>query len=167
VDTSNPHEELQALYERHGDQVWALAYARLGNAHTAWDIKQETFLRLWNELVDGEVILNPLAWLLLVARNLAVDHGKSAFHRNGTSPPQAMNDVRGNEQSPLEAAAHNEDLARLLDELATLPEMDQEILMLQASGWSCEELGVLFDRTPKAIRNKLSRARRQLRDRLR
>src|SRR5919198_4933543 len=82
------------LYQRHSREVWALAYARWMNADTAMDITQEAFLRLWKKWEDGETILNPRAWLLRVARNLAEDHAKSAFRRNGTHPPQTMNGVR-------------------------------------------------------------------------
>src|SRR5437016_1472585 len=76
--------EFEALYQRYSREVWALAYARWMNADTALDITQEAFLRLWKQWETGEKILNPRAWLLRVARNLAEDYAKSAFRRNGT-----------------------------------------------------------------------------------
>src|SRR5207248_8786960 len=85
--------DFEALYQRHSREVWALAYARWMNADTALDITQETFLRLWKQWETGEAIVNPRAWLLRVARNLAEDYAKSAFRRNGTNPPQTMNGV--------------------------------------------------------------------------
>ena len=63
------------------------------NSDVAMGIAQETFLRLWKQWENGETIVNPRAWLLRVARNLAEDHAKSAFRRNGTQPPQTMNGV--------------------------------------------------------------------------
>src|SRR5689334_25413293 len=83
----------EEAYQRHSREVWALAYARWMNADTAMDITQEAFLRLWKQIEAQEVILNPRAWLLRVARNLAEDHAKSAFRRNGTHPPQTMNEI--------------------------------------------------------------------------
>jgi len=47
------------------------------DADTALDITQEAFLRLWKQRESGEEILNPRAWLLRVARNLAEDYAKS------------------------------------------------------------------------------------------
>ena len=76
--------DFEALYERHSREVWALAYARWMNADTAQDIMQEAFLRLWKQWQENTRILNPRAWLLRVARNLAEDYAKSAFSRNGT-----------------------------------------------------------------------------------
>src|SRR5437764_14826380 len=92
--------DFEALHERHSREVWALVYARWLNADLASDIMQEAFLRLWRQWQDGEAILNPRAWLLRVARNLAEDHAKSAFRRNGTHPPQTMNGVRSREPLP-------------------------------------------------------------------
>src|SRR5437870_10522522 len=98
---NSPRDDFEALYQRYSREVWALAYARWMNADTAMDITQEAFLRLWKQWEAGEQIANPRAWLLRVARNLAEDHAKSAFRRNGTSPPQTMNDVRADDLLPI------------------------------------------------------------------
>src|SRR6516162_11134783 len=100
--------DFEALYQRHSREVWALAYARWMNADTAMDITQEAFLRLWKQWEAGEPITNPRAWLLRVARNLAEDHAKSAFRRNGTSPPQTMNEVRAEAPLPIERLEREE-----------------------------------------------------------
>src|SRR5579885_1357306 len=105
--------DFEVLYERHSREVWAMAYARWMNADTALDIMQEAFLRLWKQWEDGEAILNPRAWLLRVARNLAEDHAKSAFRRNGTHPPQTMNGVRAHDPLPLEQLEREETFGQL------------------------------------------------------
>src|SRR5947208_6995709 len=106
------HAAFDALYQRYNREVWALAYARWMDADSALDITQEAFLRLWKEWEKGEVIDNPRAWLMRVARNLAEDYKKSAFHRNGTLPPQLMNGVRGPEWSPLDKLERDETFAQ-------------------------------------------------------
>src|SRR5437762_6754841 len=123
--------DFEALYQRHSREVWALVYARWLNADVARDIAQETFLRLWKQWEDGEKILNPRAWLLRVARNLAEDHGKSAFRRNGTQSPQTMNGVQGHDPLPLECMALAETFGQLRKELEQLPAGDREILTLR------------------------------------
>src|SRR6516164_9440962 len=106
-------EDFQAVYESHSREVWSLVYARWLNADIALDIMQETFLRLWKQWEDGEEILNPRAWLLRVARNLAEDHAKSSFRRNGTHPPQVMNGIRSQAPLPLEQLEREEMFAQL------------------------------------------------------
>src|SRR3954471_18537678 len=117
--------DFETLYQRHSREVWALAYARWMNADTAMDITQEAFLRLWKKLEEGEKILNVRAWLLRVARNLAEDHAKSAFRRNGTSPPQTMNGVQSREIAPLERLEQSETFALVAELLEELSEPDR------------------------------------------
>src|SRR6266436_2662722 len=112
--------EFEEIYERHTREVWAVAYARWTNADVAMDIMQETFLRLWKQWQEGSDILNPRAWLLRVARNLAEDYAKSAFRRNGTHPPQTMNGVRSHDPLPLESLEREETFAQLRDVLEQL-----------------------------------------------
>src|SRR5438045_7892360 len=123
--------DFEALYQRHSREVWALAYARWMNTDTALDIAQEAFLRLWRQWESGEKILNPRAWLLRVARNLAEDYAKSAFRRNGTQPPLTMNGVRGRESVPLDMMAKEETFGQLREELESLAHADREILTLR------------------------------------
>src|SRR3954470_20452483 len=114
--------EFEALYARHSREVWALAYARWMDADLAMDIAQEAFLRLWKHWEDGDAILNPRAWLLRVARNLAEDSAKSSFRRNGTQPPEQLNGVHGHEPPPLDRLAREETFERLRGLIAELPE---------------------------------------------
>src|SRR3954463_3988101 len=116
--------DFEALHERCSREVWALAYARWLNADLALDIMQESFLRLWKQWQAGEEILNPRAWLLRVARNLAEDHAKSSFRRNGTSPPQTMNGVEGHDPLPLESLEKEETFAKVREVLEELPTAD-------------------------------------------
>src|SRR5216683_1795129 len=122
------HADFAALYERHGREVWALAYARWMNADTAMDITQEAFLRLWKQWENAETILNPRAWLLRVARNLAEDVAKSSFRKNGTHPPEVMNGARAHDPLPLDGLEREETFAQLRGALEQLPAADREIL---------------------------------------
>jgi RNA polymerase sigma-70 factor (ECF subfamily) len=160
--------DFESLYERHSREVWALAYARWMNADTALDITQEAFLRLWKQMEGGETILNPRAWLLRVARNLAEDHAKSAFRRNGTHPPQTMNGVQANDLLPLESLEREETFAQLRDVLEQMPKPDREILTLRyALDYETEQIAALLAINATAVHMRLSRARQRLAERLR
>ena len=159
--------DFERLYERHSREVWALAYARWMNADTALDIMQETFLRLWKQMENGETILNPRAWVLRVARNLAEDHAKSAFRRNGTHPPQTMNGVQAQQPLPLESLEREETFAQIRDVLGQLPEPDREILTLRyALDYNTNEIADMLAIAATAVHMRLSRARQRLAERL-
>src|SRR5215813_10280806 len=148
--SAGPREaDFEALYQRHSREVWALAYARWMNADTALDITQEAFLRLWKQWKDGEEILNPRAWLLRVARNLAEDYAKSAFRRNGTHPPQTMNGVQAHGPLPLESMEREETFAQLRGVLDELPQADREILTLRyALDYNTGQIADLLGKNP-------------------
>jgi RNA polymerase sigma-70 factor (ECF subfamily) len=159
--------DFEALYQRHSREVWALAYARWMNADTAMDVTQEAFLRLWKQIEAREVILNPRAWLLRVARNLAEDHAKSAFRRNGTHPPQTMNGVAAHGPLPLESLEREETFAQLRDVLGQMPKADREILTLRyALDYNTGEIAEMLDINATAVHMRLSRARQRLAERL-
>jgi RNA polymerase sigma-70 factor (ECF subfamily) len=161
------HADFKTLYQRHGREVWALVYARWMNAETAMDICQEAFLRLWKQWQAGEDILNPRAWLLRVARNLAEDHAKSAFRRNGTHPPQTMNGVAADEPMPAVVLEREETFARLRNELEQLPKSDREILTLRYSlDYDTKQIADLLEINHTAVHMRLSRARQRLAERL-
>jgi RNA polymerase sigma-70 factor (ECF subfamily) len=159
--------DFEALYQRHSREVWALAYARWMNAETAQDIMQEAFLRLWKQRREGTRILNPRAWLLRVARNLAEDHAKSAFSRNGTQPPQTMNGVEAKGRPPLERLEQQETFAQVRAILKQMPEADREILTLRyALDYDSEEIAEVLAIQVTAVHMRLSRARQRLAERL-
>ena len=159
--------DFEVLYQRHSREVWALVYARWLNADVAMDITQEAFLRLWKQTTTGETIQNPRAWLLRVARNLAEDHAKSSFRRNGTHPPQTMNGVCAHDPQPLELMERDERLARLRDELAQMSPADREVLTLRyALDYNANQIADLLAVTVTAVHMRLSRARQRLADRL-
>jgi RNA polymerase sigma-70 factor (ECF subfamily) len=156
-----------ALYQRYNREVWALAYTRWMDADIALDIMQEAFLRLWRQWEAGEDIQNPRAWLVRVARNLAEDHVKSAFRRNGTLPPQVMNGVRAPDWSPLESLERDETFAQLHAVLRELSETDRHLLTLRYAldydaGQIAEALGINIT----AVHMRLSRARQRVAERM-
>src|SRR4029079_14955418 len=153
--------------QRHSREVWALAYARWMNADLAQDIMQEAFLRLWKQWQEGEEILNPRAWLLRVARNLAEDHAKSAFRRYGTQPPQTMNGVEGRDLLPLDGMARAEMFGQLKKEMQQLAPADREILTLRyALDYDTSEIAEVLEINATAVHMRLSRAPQRLAERL-
>lgn len=159
--------DFATLYERYSREVWAIAYARRMDADIAMDIAQEAFMRLWKQWEAGETILNPRAWLLRVARNLAEDYAKSAFRRNGTCPPQLMNGVRSHELQPIEMLEREETFGQLRATLAELPEGDRDILTLRyALDYDAVQIAEILGINATAVHMRLSRARQRLADRL-
>ncbi len=161
-------QAFETLYAQHSREVWAIAYARWMDADLALDITQEAFLRLWKHWESAsEVIQNPRAWLLRVARNLAEDQAKSAFRRNGTQAPQWMHSVQTSERPPLEQLLQAETFARLRTILEQMPPGDRDILTLRyALDYDASQIADLLGIQVTAVHMRLSRARQRLAERL-
>jgi len=133
----------------------------------ALDVTQEAFLRLWKQWEIGEEILNPRAWLLRVARNLAEDYAKSAFRRNGTQPPELLDGVRSKQPMPIETLERDELFAQLRAVLESLAPSDREILTLRyALDYDATAIADRLDIAVTAVHMRLSRARQRLAERL-
>jgi RNA polymerase sigma-70 factor (ECF subfamily) len=159
--------DFEALYQQHSREVWAFVYARHLNADLALDLMQEAFLRLWRQVEQGETILNARAWLLKVAHNLAEDHAKSAFTRNGTLAPQLMNGVHSREAPPLENLVQQEAYLQVRNLLEQLSAADREILTLRyALDYSTPQIAEALSINATAVHMRLSRARQRMADKL-
>ena len=165
--TSAIRERFDSLYAQHSREVWALAYARWTDADAALDVMQETFLRLWKQLEDGEEIQNPRAWLLRVARTLAEDQDKSAFRRHGTQPPELLNGLISSGRQPMDKMDRDETFARIRELLDELPTGDREILTFRyALEYDAPQIAELLGIAVTAVHMRLSRARLRLAERL-
>ncbi|HEY2784661.1 MAG TPA: sigma-70 family RNA polymerase sigma factor [Fimbriiglobus sp.] len=159
--------EFDALYQRFGREVWALAYARWPDADLALDVSQEAFLRLWKQWEAGERIENPRAWLMRVARNLAEDFAKSSFRRNGTQPPQMLNGVKSATKSPQDVLEEREMYEQIRGLMGELAPADRDILTLKyALDYDAPTIADVLHVNVSAVHMRLSRARQRLADRL-
>jgi RNA polymerase sigma-70 factor (ECF subfamily) len=70
---------LAAAYDRYGRVVYSLFLRITHDQSAAEDLVQELFLRLWNRRREFDATRGALgAWLLSIARNMAIDHLRSA-----------------------------------------------------------------------------------------
>ncbi|HEY7330457.1 MAG TPA: sigma-70 family RNA polymerase sigma factor [Gemmataceae bacterium] len=160
--------DFEALYERHGKEIWAKAYARLLDKAAAEDITQDTFLRLLSTLSNSEPILNPRAWLMRVCGNLVEDYRKSASQRRRSQQfnPEDLDNIASPELSPLQIAAHLDLTEFLKTALAEIDITLRTPLMMHCIGGKTideisEEIGV----ARVTVWRRIDRALRQLRER--
>lgn len=81
------HDALAALYDRHGDAVFAAACRLTSDRGMAEEVVQETFLALWNRAETFDPTLGSMAaWLHTIARNRTVDRLRAAGRRPNLVP---------------------------------------------------------------------------------
>ena len=156
-------QALEALYQRHSREIWAMAYAYWMDADLALDIVQEAFMRLWKQWQSGRQIVHPQGWLLRVARNLGGDFCKSSFRRHGTQPNHVLESVFSPERLPLDQMEAEETRGQLRAELAKMSRLDREVLTLRyALAYKTRDIADRLEISPAAVNMRLSRARQRL-----
>lgn len=115
-------EALRFLYIRYADNVYGYVASLLHDDHEAEDVTQHVFAKLMTVLPKYEPREVPFsAWILRVARNVAVDH-----MRQRRAVP--CEEVRENEPDEETGSLRT---ASLTEALATLPAEQREVLVLR------------------------------------
>lgn len=156
-------EAFTELIRRYEGMALSVAYARTRNASDAGDIVQEAFMRAWQRLESLDDASRFGHWLSRMIRNLAID--QSRRNRPGsldeTYDPAA--DHAG--PAPMEVA---EQKRQIDGALKGLDELSRECVILRYyENLSSKEIAETLDITPAAVDMRLSRARTQLKERLR
>jgi RNA polymerase sigma-70 factor (ECF subfamily) len=66
-------QTFEKIYESESDAIFRFCLVRVSNREQALDITQETFLRLWQSMLQNKEILNNRAFLFTVAHRLVID----------------------------------------------------------------------------------------------
>lgn len=151
------------LFDRHVQPVFYQAFRVARDADAAQDIVQETFYTLWRKrdvvfLVDASV----LPWLMVTARNMALNAQRKAQRTSGLS---LVDDVTADIATEPARLAENAMVAdRITQAVAKLSPLDRQLFDACVEGdlsyeQAAEKLGVSHG----AVRNRLSRLKQRLR----
>ena len=126
-----------------------------GETELARDLAQEVFLRVSRVVVPVAPEHQLAGWLFRIARNVALDHHRRRIRR----PEEALGTVDSTKGASQEATT------ALNQALSMLPELDRDVFLLrEMSGLSYDEIADACELTPDAVRNRIHRARLQLRE---
>lgn len=149
------------LVRRHEGAVYALALARLRDVDEARDVAQEAFVKALTSLPRLRELDRFGAYVARIATRLAADRRR---RRREVALPERADGRPG----PLEALAGRERGARLLAEVARLPEQMRQVFLLRhVEGCSYERIAELLGLAVGTVAWTLHRARRSLRGSLR
>jgi RNA polymerase sigma-70 factor (ECF subfamily) len=157
--------DLAAVFEQHRPYLRRVAYGTLGSVSEADDVVQEAWLRL--QRVDAAGIRDLRAWLTKTVGRLALDALGSARRRReryvGQWLPEPLVEARPADD-PAEQLARGERVTTaLLVVLERLSPAERTAFVLHdVFGLSFDEVAEVVGRTPAAVRQLASRARRHV-----
>jgi RNA polymerase sigma-70 factor, ECF subfamily len=166
---------LNDLMARHARPVFQFLCRMLGNEDDANDLAQETFVRVYQHRTSFKPGARFTTWLYTIAANLARNHHRW-LSRHPNVSLDAESDATGesigdllpaSNPSPDTVALATERAAAVRAAVASLPpDMREVIILCEWQDLSSAEAAAILETTPKAIDNRLYRARNLLRDRL-
>jgi RNA polymerase sigma-70 factor (ECF subfamily) len=152
----------EELVERTHRRVYTLAYRLVGDRHEAEDVAQEAYLRAYRSLrgFRGEARFE--TWLCRITTNAAMNH----LRRRGRFGEVLAEDderiVIEPEPRAVDEVVERDEVERAL---ATLPPGQRSVVLLKdVYGFSCREIGEEIGISEGAVKVKLHRARRRLKE---
>ena len=157
----------RALVDEHRSRLQSFIERNIGRSSDAEELTQQAFVEAARSIVSfrGESALS--TWLYGIAMNLVRNYLSRAPHRRyAFEDDSALESIATEGANPEEQAERRELLAKLSDELETLPtEMRQVLMLVAVDELSYEEAAVMLSIPIGTVRSRASRARTMLRGR--
>jgi RNA polymerase sigma-70 factor, ECF subfamily len=175
---SGESEAFRALVVRHQRKVYAVALGIVKDRDLAWDVSQEAFLRVHQNLATFKGDSSFSTWVLRITTHLAID----SVRRERTGTKDDIDEVRegdlqgGGEgilatslgNDPQENALRREMMGKIQEALGQLPEKHRTILVLrEIEGLSYEELAERLGIQKGTVMSRLFHARKKMQGLLR
>ena len=156
-------EAFGRLYDRNVDTVYRFIYFRVNDRALAEDFTSETFLRALRRIGSISYQGRDIgAWFVTIARNIILDHRKSARNRLEVTTADT---VEGDQREPSPESAVLELLTneRLMAAVNQLGDDQRECVMLRfIQGFSVAETAAVMGKNDGAIKALQHRAVRKL-----
>jgi RNA polymerase sigma factor (sigma-70 family) len=161
--TRNDAGAFEILVRRHGAMVLRLCQRLLGNVQDAEDACQATFLLLAQHPQRVRKRESLASWLHGVAYRMAADTRRAAGRRRKHEQQAAA----AQPTDPAQTAALRDLQATVEEEIAGLPDKARELFLLCCvEQQSCAEVASRLGQQEGTVRNRLTQARKLLRQRL-
>lgn len=157
-----------AAYEAYADAIFRYTLVRIRNRDKAKDIVQETFLRVWQYLVEKGDITYMKSFLYTVATRLIINEAK----RRKAESLEALLEASGLEDMPsgedvLQKRVDFLDGERAISELESLEPKDAEVIRLRfIAECGPKEIAEIIGETENTVSVRINRALKKLRIRL-
>ncbi len=156
--THDAEASLERLYRHHAADVYRFSLRVLRDPGDAEDATQTTFLSAFRALDQGKRPREPRAWLLAIARNVAIDHAR-VRRMEPIDPGTLLLETPDREAPPDERQIAADEAARLRDAIVTLPPEQRRALVLAAFlGRTAREIGTIEDAPLGTIKTRIRTA---------
>lgn len=145
------------LIDTHRSMVCSIALSIVHDVQTSEDVAQDVFLAAWQQLGTLRNPASLVPWLRQITRNRATD-------RRRTRPVAPLVEEPAADGDPETTVLDHERSAILRQVLSALPDEAREVILLYyREGRSVRQVARLLDLSDAAVKQRLSRARKRIR----
>ncbi len=161
-------ETIRFWYRRHADRVYRYARWRSGDRASAEAVVSDVFLEAWRSSDDYDPERGSVeSWLLGIARNVLRRERRRRARDPEALDPTDLEGLAAPGPSPEDEALREERRRRLLEAVWELPRADRDLVALAyGAGLSSRRIARLLETSPAAVRTRLHRVLRALREEL-
>ncbi len=167
---------LNRLMDRHRDKIFHYFIRLLQDESESLDLAQETFARIYIHRQKFNLNQRFTSWMYAIATNLARDrmrwlsrHQNVSLHAPSPETDRTLSDTLPDPGvSPHERLEQSERVQEIKRALAQIPEdLRTPLILVEYEDRSQAEIAEILNCSPKAVENRLYRARKLLREKLR
>lgn len=154
------------LYTSEADALFRYCFLRVSDREQAMDIVQESFTKLWDNIVAGKEISNLKAFLFKIASNAIIDwyRKKKAVSLDGMTDADEDGvgfQVQDDSQSALEIGTEGR---MMLDKIKELDPTYQQVVYLRfVEDLSPKEIAVIVNKPVNVVSVRINRGIQELR----
>ncbi len=158
-------EDFKDIWIPLADRFYRVAYYMLESESDAEDAVQELYVRLWTGRDRLEDVHNPLAYGIMVLKNICIDRIRK---RSAARSEPLSADLQPEESPPDRRIAMRNTLHYLLTEMDKLPESQRNVLRMRAlENLEYDEISRRTGLSEVHIRVLVSKARKTLKEKIR
>ncbi len=159
----NINYTFKKIYALHSDGIFRFCLVRVSNREQALDITQETFLRLWQTLLEETELKNNRAFLFTVAHHLIIDYYRK---KKSLSLDKMLGDDNTSfdlpdEKGNVEFGAEGRFVLNKINSLS--PTYREPVYLRFVEDLSPEEIGKILDISANAASVRINRGLEELR----
>lgn len=147
---------MEVLVKRHYKNIFAYIYRKVGDYHLAYDLTQETFIKMMKSIDNYKPFGKFQNWLLTIAVNQCRDYFRSShFKQKGNEQEykDSVKDDKGNISHLLSQKVESEDVRKALQQL---PEFQRETIILRYyHDLKIKEIALVTDTNESTVKSRL------------
>jgi RNA polymerase sigma-70 factor, ECF subfamily len=150
------------LYDDFAEPLFRHCYFRVSSRELAEDLMQESFLRVWTYLAEGNTLDNPKAFLYRIAGNLIIDHYRRKKEASLETLAEDGFDPIGEDADSILGYASGKQAISLLEKLE--PQYREILTLRYVSDLSIADIAEVIDQSENVVSVRIHRGIQKLKE---